>query len=124
VYAAFKHLHVLFVVISVSLFILRFIWKQLDSGLLHKRWVKIVPHVNDTLLLASAIAMLVMTQRAPISDPWVTEKVLGVIGYIFFAMFAIKGKTKLISWGGFVIACLWLAALFHVAFGKQPLLFG
>lgn len=123
-YIAFKHLHVLFVLISVILFITRFVWKQLESGMLHKKWVKIVPHVNDTLLLLSAIAMLVISQRAPIADPWVTEKVIGVIGYIIFGMIALKGSTRAVSWFGFVIACAWLVALFHVAFGKVPLVLG
>ena len=123
-YAAFKHLHVLFVVISVVLFVVRFIWKQRDSGMLQKKWAKIVPHINDTLLLLSAIAMLVISQRAPIADPWVTEKVIGVIGYILFALIAMKGSTKAVSWFGFVIACGWLAALFHVAFSKMPLILG
>lgn len=123
-YVAFKHLHVLFVLISVVFFITRFVWKQLDSGMLQKKWVKIVPHINDTFLLLSAIAMLVISQRAPITDPWVTEKVLGVIGYIIFAMMALKGSTRTVSWLGFVIACAWLLFLFHIAFGKLPLIFG
>ena len=50
-YAAFKHLHVLFVLISISLFLFRFVLLLLDSPLLKKKWLKIVPHVNDTLLL-------------------------------------------------------------------------
>ncbi|MGM0482124.1 MAG: SirB2 family protein [Pseudomonadota bacterium] len=123
-YIAFKHLHVLFVVISVVLFITRFVWKQGNSQLLYKRWVKIVPHVNDTLLLLSAIAMLIISQRAPISDPWVTEKVIGVIGYILFGLLALKSSTTAKSWTGFVIACAWLLALVHVAYSKQPLFFG
>lgn len=123
-YTAFKHLHVLFVVISVALFLLRFIWRQMESQQLHKRWVKIVPHINDTLLLVAAIVMLVMTQRAPISDPWVTEKVMGVIGYIVFGIFALKGSSKLKSWVGFVVASAFLLALFHVAVSKTPLLLG
>lgn len=124
-YVAFKHLHVLFVVISVIFFITRFVWKQLESGMLQKKWVKIVPHINDTLLLLSAIAMLVISQRAPFAnDPFVTEKVLGVIGYIVFGLVALKGSSRAVSWFGFVVACVWLAALFHVAFGKMPLVLG
>lgn len=123
-YEAFKHSHVLFVAISVALFLLRFIWKQMGAGILQQRWVKIVPHVNDTLLLASAIAMLIMTHRAPISDPWVTEKVLGVIGYIAFGVVAFKSTSKAKSWLGFIVAVGFLAALLHVAVSKQTLLLG
>ena len=75
--------------------------------------VKIVPHINDTLLM-----MLVLTQRAPFADPWVTEKA-GVIGHILFGPLAL-GLSK--AGIGFIGACAWLAALFHVAVSKMPLL--
>lgn len=123
-YIALKHSHVLFVAISVLLFLLRFFLVQRQSAVMTKRWVKIVPHINDTLLLATAIAMLIISQRAPISDPWVTEKVIGVIGYIAFGFMALKGATSSKRWLGFVIALGWLLALFHVAVSKHTIIFG
>ncbi|WP_342807460.1 SirB2 family protein [Alteromonas sp. M12] len=52
-----KHLHLTAVALSIILFILRFVWLQRNSTLLHKKWVKIVPHVIDTLLLVTAITL-------------------------------------------------------------------
>ncbi len=123
-YAAFKHLHVLFVLISISLFLFRFVLLLLDSPLLKKKWLKIVPHINDTLLLLSAVGIMVTLSMYPIQVPWLTDKVIGVIAYIGFGVLAMKGKTAGARWLGFVGACGWIVFLLYVAVSKQALIAG
>lgn len=94
-YAAFKHIHLLTVALSLGLFTLRGVWMLLDSDKLQKRWVKIVPHIIDTLLLVSAIGLMLQIQQYPFSDGWLTAKLLGLIAYIVIGTIALKrGKTK------------------------------
>jgi len=94
-YAAFKHIHLLTVALSLGLFALRSVWMLLDSDQLKKRWVKILPHVVDTLLLISAIGLMFQIQQYPITHGWLTAKVLGLIAYIVLGTLALKrGKTK------------------------------
>ncbi len=94
-YAAFKHIHLLTVALSLGLFSLRGIWMLLDSDKLQKRWVKIVPHIIDTLLLASAIGLMFQINQYPFSEGWLTAKLLGLIAYIVLGTIALKrGKTK------------------------------
>lgn len=94
-YAAFKHIHLLTVALSLGLFTLRGVWMLLDSDKLQKRWVKIVPHIIDTLLLVSAIGLMFQIQQYPFSDGWLTAKLLGLIAYIVIGTIALKrGKTK------------------------------
>ncbi|MFG1487823.1 SirB2 family protein [Oceanospirillum sp. HFRX-1_2] len=94
-YAAFKHIHLLTVALSLGLFTLRGIWMLLDSDKLQKRWVKIVPHIIDTLLLASAIGLMFQINQYPFSEGWLTAKLLGLIAYIVLGTIALKrGKTK------------------------------
>ncbi|MDX1320186.1 MAG: SirB2 family protein [Oceanospirillum sp.] len=94
-YAAFKHIHLLTVALSLGLFTLRSVWMLLDSDKLQKRWVKIVPHIIDTLLLVSAIGLMFQIQQYPFSDGWLTAKLLGLIAYIVIGTIALKrGKTK------------------------------
>lgn len=105
-YVVLKHLHVTCVVISLSGFFLRGVWMLTDSPLLNRRWVKIVPHVNDTLLLAAAIGLSIVVRQYPFVHGWVTAKVLGLLGYIGFGMFALRrGRSKALR------ASFWLAAL-------------
>ncbi len=94
-YAAFKHIHLLTVALSLGLFTLRGIWMLLDSDKLQKRWVKIVPHIIDTLLLVSAIGLMFQISQYPFADSWLTAKLLGLIAYIVLGTIALKrGKTK------------------------------
>jgi uncharacterized membrane protein SirB2 len=94
-YLDLKTIHVTCVVVSYALFFIRGVWMMRGSPLLAQRWVRIVPHVNDTVLLASAIAMLVTIRLNPFSTGWLTAKLLGLIAYIGLGMFALRrGRTK------------------------------
>ena len=65
-YFALKHLHVTFAVLSGAFFLLRGIWMLSGSTLLQRRWVRIAPHVIDTLLLASAVVLRVWSSQYPL----------------------------------------------------------
>jgi uncharacterized membrane protein SirB2 len=73
-----------------------------DSSLLQQRWVKIAPHMVDTLLLASAIALAWQLGISPLSNPWLGAKIIALLFYIVIGAYALKrGRTKrirLIAW--------------------------
>lgn len=105
-YLALKHLHLTTIVLSFTLFTLRGIWMLLDSPGLQRRWVRITPHVIDTVLLASAIGLVLILKQYPFVHGWVTAKVLGLIAYIILGSLALRyGPTKPIR------AAAWAAAL-------------
>jgi len=81
-YIALKHLHVTFVALSGLLFLVRGIWMLRASPNLEQRWARIVPHIVDTLLLASAIGLAVVSHQYPGQMPWLTAKVVGLVAYI------------------------------------------
>ena len=85
-----KLLHVTTVFISISLFVLRGFWVLNGSAMMSKKWVKIVPHINDTILLISAIILAVTIQQYPFVHGWLTAKFLALIAYIILGMFALK----------------------------------
>lgn len=94
-YLIVKHAHVTFAVLSLLGFSLRGYWMVIESALLQSKAAKILPHINDTLLLTSAIALVVMTRQYPIVVGWVTLKILLLVLYIVFGTFALKrGRTK------------------------------
>ena len=101
---------------SISLFLLRGMWMLNDQLALRGRWVRIVPHVIDTILLASAIAMVVMSQQYPFYASWLTAKVLALLVYIGLGMVALKrGKTKRVRAVAFVGAVATFAYIVGVA---------
>ncbi|GFD95804.1 SirB family protein [Alteromonas sp. KUL156] len=121
-YMMAKHLHLTAVALSILFFIFRFIWSQLDASALSKKWVKILPHIIDTVLLASAVWLCVILSQYPFVNAWLTFKLVGVVLYIVFGLFALKkAKTTLSKWAFFVAAIAVLMATAMVAVTKQPL---
>ena len=121
-YIAFKHAHMMFAVISGLFFLVRGCWMLMDSGMLQKKWVKILPHVNDTLLLICAIVLCVMLQQYPFQQGWLTVKVVALIAYILLGVVALKrGKTKVIRMVAFAAALLAYLFTFSVARTHNPL---
>jgi len=121
-YASLKFTHISCVAISYLMFVLRGIWMMRESTLLQRRWVKIVPHLVDTLLLASAVALAVMSHQYPLSNGWLTAKIVGLLIYIGLGTVALKrGKTRRTR------VTAWLAAqavffyIVAVAITRQPL---
>ncbi len=120
-YLLLKHLHVTCVVISITGFFLRGVWMLTDSPLLGRLWVRVVPHVNDTLLLAAAIGLCVVLQQYPFVNSWVTAKVLGLLGYIGFGLFALRrGRSKAVRAGFWLAALACFAYIVSVALTKNP----
>ena len=121
-YMMAKHLHMTAVGLSILLFVFRFIWSQFDASVLSKKWVKILPHIVDTVLLASAIWLCVILSQYPFVNAWLTFKVVGVVLYIVFGLFALKkAKTTMGKWSFFVAALAVLMSTAMVAVTKQPL---
>lgn len=118
-YMMAKHLHMTAVGISVLLFVFRFIYGQMNPSFLQKKWVKVVPHIIDTVLLGSAIWLCVILSQYPIVNGWLTAKVIGVVGYILFGLLALKSETPVKKWGGFAGALIVLGVTAKVAITKQ-----
>ncbi|NVK42288.1 MAG: SirB2 family protein [Oceanospirillaceae bacterium] len=94
-YMALKHLHLTAITLSICLFMLRGYWMMLGSRLLSRRWVRIIPHLVDTVLLLSAIGLMLTLQQYPFVNGWLTAKLLALVVYIAFGMIALKsGRSK------------------------------
>lgn len=119
-----KGLHVTCALTSYTLFLLRGIWSLRDSPIMKLRWVRIVPHVVDTLLLASAIALAVAIQQYPFVDAWLTAKVAGLLLYIGLGFVALKyGKSRTIRIGAWLAAQAVFAYIVLVAINHDPMPF-
>lgn len=121
VFAVLKMIHIGSVILSYLLFLLRGIWMIQDSANLQRRWVKILPHVIDTVLLSSAIALAVIIQQNPLYDAWLTAKVTGLLIYIGLGMMALRfGKTRAVKIGAWIAAQCMFIYIVLVALTKSP----
>ncbi len=93
--AALKHLHMTCVALSYLLFCARGIWVLRGSPMMQRRWVKVVPHAVDTMLLASAIALAWRLGLSPLAHPWLMAKIIALLFYIGLGFVAIRfGRTQ------------------------------
>ena len=121
-YIAIKFVHVGCVAISYALFVVRGVWMMRGSALLQGRWVRIVPHVVDTILLASAVALAVMSQQYPLANGWLTAKVAGLLVYIGLGTVALKrGKTRRVRIAAWLAAQAVFLYIVAVALTRMPL---
>jgi uncharacterized membrane protein SirB2 len=94
-YLLIKQVHVACAALSYAGFFVRGVWMMRGSAMLARRWVRIVPHVNDTVLLASAIALAAMSRQYPFVQGWLTAKVVALVLYIGLGMLALKpGRAR------------------------------
>lgn len=125
-YFALKHVHIVTVFLSVSLFILRYWWQYRGSAMLTKRWVRIVPHVNDTLLLVTGVALVMITHFYPFTPQgaWLTEKLFGVIIYIILGFIALgrRPRRQPVRWTAFLLGLVVIYVVIKLATTKIPLL--
>jgi uncharacterized membrane protein SirB2 len=120
-YASLKTTHVACVAASYLFFLVRGVWMIRGSPLLRRRWVRVLPHVVDTLLLASAIALVLMLAQYPFVHSWLTAKVIGLVFYIALGMVALKlGATLRVRIAAWIAAQLVLAYVVAVAITKNP----
>ncbi|WP_413739009.1 SirB2 family protein [Sodalis sp. RH21] len=127
-YTAIKYLHLTTVWITITLFIIRFYWRWRESPLLARRWVRIAPHVNDTLLLAFGIALIFLSGISPFSPDgrWLLDKIVLVIIYILLGSIALGKHTRRekIRWLAFICGLACLYTIYRLASSKLPLLTG
>ena len=121
-YAGLKLTHVGCAAISYALFVMRGIWMMRGSPLLRQPWVRTVPHVVDTALLASAIAMAIISGQYPLAEPWLTAKVIALVLYIALGTVALRrGRTKAARITAWIVAQAVFAYIVAAAVTRNPL---
>lgn len=122
--AALKAVHVGCAALSLAGFVARGIGMLRGSAWRQRRWVKIAPHVVDTLLLASAIGLALAVRQYPFMHGWLTAKLLALVGYIVLGSIALKyGATRTVRLGAWLAALAVFGYIVAVAVTRQTIPF-
>lgn len=115
-------LHHITVSLSLAGFVLRGIWMMRDSPLAQANLARTLPHINDTMLIFSAIGVAYMTRLYPWEQPWMAAKLTALIAYILIGSVALTyGPTKTIRVIAWALALLIFAYIVTVARTHSPL---
>jgi len=118
-----KIVHMTTAFISIGGFSLRGIWAIRGSDQLQKRWVKIAPHLVDTLFLLSGVTLAIQIEQYPFVNAWLTVKVLGLLVYILLGMAVLRfASTRQMKTLAFLSAITVFIYIVLVAYTKNPLL--
>ncbi len=126
-YHALKHIHFLFIALSVILFVLRFGLMIAKSEWTNKKQVKIAQHVIDTFLIVSGIGLIGYTGFVPFTSGslWMTEKLTCVLAYIALGYVALHySKGFLFRLIAFLGALGWVYVAAKLAITKTSQLMG
>jgi uncharacterized membrane protein SirB2 len=125
VYLVLKHLHVACVILSICGFCLRGFLLMRKSALARwhdgRSWLRALPHVNDSLLLAAALGLVALLGQYPFVDAWLTAKVMGLLAYIILGALALKpGRPASVRIAAAGMALAVFGWIVSVALSKHP----
>lgn len=120
--SALLALHLTCAAASLSGFVLRGWWMWQDSPRLQGRPARMLPHLVDTALLASGLALVWLTAQYPWQQPWLAAKLLALLAYIVLGSIALRrGRSRGVRGVALLAALLVFAYLVGVALQRSPL---
>jgi len=118
-YIVLKQLHLSCIMLTFLLFNFRVIGHLFSATWVRQKWLRVVPHGVDTILLATGILLAIKLQQYPFIDAWLTVKFFALIAYIIFGSLTLKHatswQTQLLSYIASLLAFAYLVstALLH-----------
>ncbi len=120
-YVALKLVHQGAVVLSISGFVARGIAALVDARWQRGRAARTLPHIVDTLLLASALGLAWMARLNPIATPWLMAKIVGLLLYIGLGIVALRpGLPRGVRAAALLAAVLCFGQIVAMAISKSP----
>ncbi len=117
-----KIFHLTFVLLSITSFVGRIYFAEKRPEMLEQKWIKIGPHIVNSLLLLTGFILVFQGQWLSGEYGWIVAKIIALLGYIGLGMVAIKNQGAL-RWKAFAgaLACFIYIAI--VAVSKNAFFF-
>jgi uncharacterized membrane protein SirB2 len=120
-YLEIRTLHVAAVAASIASFAFRGGLMLARSRWLESRFLRVAPHVIDTVLLASAVSLTLIIQQYPFVNGWLTAKLLALVIYIVLGSIAIRrGRTRGVRIAALAAALLTVGYIVGTALHHDP----
>ncbi|MDJ0653743.1 MAG: SirB2 family protein [Xanthomonadales bacterium] len=119
-YLWLKTAHMVLATVSISGFLLRGAGRLGGRSWVRRRWVRIAPHVIDTLFLVSGVTLAWILGASPLNTDWLAAKIAGLVAYILLGILAFRGRRRGLRVVSFVLALAAFGYVVLVAFSKRP----
>lgn len=116
-YPHIKHTHLLFIVISIILFNLRFWLKTARPNKPLHTALRVLPHINDSMLLFTGMMLMTIAKWSPFgASNWLGVKLLLVVGYIVIGIFAMRRPPRSsAAWICYALAMIFVGIVIYLA---------
>jgi uncharacterized membrane protein SirB2 len=112
--------HVSCAAASPVLFSLR-AWRSIRSRDPAQGWLRVTPHVVDSLLLLAGLSLALVTHQYPFVSGWLTAKLFALVAYIAVGHLAVRRahtvRKKVSAW---LVGLAIVAYIYAVAATKDP----
>lgn len=120
-YLMIRTVHVTCACTSIALFMLRVGLTLAGKEWRRNLWLKVLPHINDTLLLIAALYLAFASHQYPFQSDWLNAKLCALLLYILLGKQALKAeqsrsRAMLFSLG----ALMSVAYIVSVALTRSP----
>ena len=121
-YPQVKLVHIVAVLASGGLFLVRGALVQLGAQWAMAAPLRYLSYAIDTVLLTAALMLVTMLHQYPFVQSWLTVKVVLLVGYIVLGSLALKrGRTRAMRIVCYVAALLVFGYIYSVARAHHPL---
>lgn len=121
-YAEIRLVHILAVLFSGSLFLLRGLAFFAGAQWAMTMPIRFLSYSIDTILLTTALMLMTIVQQYPFVHGWLTVKVLLLVVYIALGFTAFwKGRTRAIRLASWIAALAVFGFIMSVARAHHPL---
>ena len=121
-YGTVKLVHQATVALSLTGFFARGVGSLAGARWTRSRTAKTLPHVVDTLLLASGVTLAWLLGLTPSGAPWLVAKLAGLVTYIGLGVVALRPGVprylRVVAWIAALATAAWIVS---VAITKDPL---
>ena len=117
-----KTIHVTAVAMSGTSFFARGLASLLGAAWVRGRLAKTLPHIIDSVLLLSALALAWSLRLTAANAPWLIAKVIGLLLYVALGVLALRparpAAVRALAWVAAMATFGWIVS---VAIKKSPL---
>ena len=93
-YTLIKYLHITLALVSVTLFSYRWLRSFHGNKGVQFRCLKVLPHINDTLLFLTGCLLIAILQMNVLEQGWLIAKLIALVVYIGLGILAIKCQHR------------------------------
>lgn len=117
-----KIFHLTFILLSISSFVGRVYLAEKRPEMLEQKWIKIGPHILNSLLLLSGFALVFQGSWLSAEYGWIVAKLIALVAYVGLGIVAIKSQGDL-RWKAFAGAMACFVYIAIVAVTKNAFIF-